>query len=537
MQLSCLRSFAQYSRYHLMNRNKDLSVLNHPLATPWDEKNISYDDPKRYRKCFVWKLCWCSSSVLGALLQYSRFPSMSRSKYLCVLNHPLAAYLPANEGEIYFHNDTAKYSEMASTLQDLWLEGKEGCLSPLEQCRAWALREVYRELGTPEKKLYTKVAEKLTKVGGGQPTSRAVLLLFEKVDNSDDWYPGKVEEGRGRKPALTGLARSAIQRSAESIKRNGGEPTYGRILASCPEAVKNPDTGKPVSKKRVYDVFEKHCHDDGQEKPWKNRSRLTKSALPEEVMEKRLEWQVFMVGLGHSAAWFYKNMVWFDLCNSIIPTSEKKASEQALARKSGKGWMSPGSQEYSKNLRGKKECLKQNSWDTFKVWWMPVLTRGKLHVECFDADFLGECPEGAAAAAKKLGPILNIRFPNENKPKVAMTDRGRGFYRIFNAKITGEYKAALQSVGMRPFMGDVASNQPGKLGDMMLHETAVAWIRLKLQNTCPVRAWQETREQYKARLQQICRDINSEYDVEGLCRELPDRLEDLRERKGDALKK
>ena len=34
-----------------------------------------------------------------------------------------------------------------------------------------------------EKKLYTKVAKKLTKIGGGWPTSRAVLKFFAKVDN------------------------------------------------------------------------------------------------------------------------------------------------------------------------------------------------------------------------------------------------------------------------------------------------------------------------------------------------------------------
>ena len=93
---------------------------------------------------------------------------------------------------------------MASSLQDLWLSGKEGCLSPLEQSRAWALREVYREQEVPEKKLYTKVAEKLTKVGGGAPTPRAVLKLFEKIDGDEEWYPGKIAEGRGRKPALSG---------------------------------------------------------------------------------------------------------------------------------------------------------------------------------------------------------------------------------------------------------------------------------------------------------------------------------------------
>ena len=102
---------------------------------------------------------------------------------------------------------------MSSSLKDLWTAGKEGSLSPLEQCKAWALREVYKENGTPEKKLYTKVAQKLVKIGpqGGQPTSRAVLKLFAKIDSDDDWYPGKVEEGRGRKPALSGYVRTYVR--------------------------------------------------------------------------------------------------------------------------------------------------------------------------------------------------------------------------------------------------------------------------------------------------------------------------------------
>ena len=201
--------------------------------------------------------------------------------------------------------------------------------------------------------------------------------------------------------------------------------------------------------------------------------------------------------------------------------------------------MSPGCQEYSRNLKGKKECLKQNSANTLKFWWMPVLVRGKLHVECFGADFPGECPAGAGIAAERLGPILNIRFPNDAKPKIVMTDKGRGFFHGFTSKVTDEYKAGLRSVGLRAFMGDDAKKQCGDLQDLMLHETAVAWIRKKLQSTCPAPAGaaQETREEYKARLQEVCRQINSEHDVEGLCRELPTRLEELEEREGDRLKK
>jgi hypothetical protein len=123
-------------------------------------------------------------------------------------------------------------------------------------------------------------------------------------------------------------------------------------------------------------------------------------------------------------------------------------------------------------------------------------------VECFTADFPGECPEGAEMAAERLGPILNIRFPNDTKPKIVMTDKGRGFFNGWTSAITQEYKDGLRSVGLRAFMGEDARNQPGTLQDLMLHETGVSWMRSKMQTSCPPRPWQETREDYKARLQE-----------------------------------
>ena len=86
-------------------------------------------------------------------------------------------------------------------------------------------------------------------------------------------------------------------------------------------------------------------------------------------------------------------------------------------------------------------------------------------------------------------------------------------------------------------MGDDAGRQCGDLQDLMLHETAVAWMREKIKASCPVRPWQETREEYKWRLQEACRQVNAQYNVEGLCRELPARLKELKKREGDRLKK
>ena len=55
--------------------------------------------------------------------------------------------------------------------------------------------------------------------------------------------------------------------------------------------------------------------------------------------------------------------------------------------------------------------------------------------------------------------------------------------------------------------------QPGNLQELMLHETAVSWIRLRLGRSIPPRAWEEAREAYASRLKSITADINANLDV------------------------
>ena len=45
------------------------------------------------------------------------------------------------------------------SLQSLWKEGREGALSPLEQMRAWALREAQKDLGGEEAVNHKKIAD------------------------------------------------------------------------------------------------------------------------------------------------------------------------------------------------------------------------------------------------------------------------------------------------------------------------------------------------------------------------------------------
>ena len=74
------------------------------------------------------------------------------------------------------------------------------------------------------------------------------------------------------------------------------------------------------------------------------------------------------------------------------------------------------------------------------------------------------------------------------------------------------------------------------LADLMLHETAVAWIRKKEAVCRSSEPWNETVPEFSARMRQIVADINNDFGVEGLCRQLPKRLQMLVDSEGDRLR-
>ena len=53
----------------------------------------------------------------------------------------------------------------------------------------------------------------------------------------------------------------------------------------------------------------------------------------------------------------------------------------------------------------------------------------------------------------------------------------------------------------------------------------------------PAEPWNETTAEFRTRLKGICDFINSNYDVDGLCREFPQRLQMLVDAEGDRIKK
>ena len=109
------------------------------------------------------------------------------------------------------------------------------------------------------------------------------------------------------------------------------------------------------------------------------------------------------------------------------------------------------------------------------------------------------------------------RFPDKSLPKVVFTGRGLGFFHP-NGAITAEWQAGLKAAGLRAYQGENAGSQPGQIGDVLLHETAVAWLRTGLTATTPKSPETETAEEYYARLLEVCADVNRRCDVKGLCK-------------------
>ena len=427
-------------------------------------------------------------------------------------------------------------------LESLWLQAPEGKLCGREQAKAWALREVWKSEGKGDYGMLTFIASKLMKNKDGkpspneQPTKGSVKEFFEKIDADANWFPGKQSDTRrGPKRVLSGVKITAIVSACKKMRKEEDEATYNEVVARCPLATMNPETGEPVDKKLVYRVFRENCHDEGADDNWDHLTLMAQTALDEPAMARRFLFAQHMKSLRHTAGWFYNHVVWVDLCSSVLPRTQRMSIKLKKARKGKKGWGSPSQRHKSKNKRLPPNAAKVNSSDTIRVWFVPILTRGKLHIEPLSANFPGETEDGAAEMVARVRAALNIRFQGSTPPKLLFSDRGNGFYESNSGAITTGYRNALRTHGLKAFFGDDASVQPGQLQDYLLHETTMAWMRDRLKKTCPKKSWEETVEAYHSRLKQCAAYCNDKYNIESLCNEVPWRTEELLKREGDRI--
>ena len=73
--------------------------------------------------------------------------------------------------------------------------------------------------------------------------------------------------------------------------------------------------------------------------------------------------------------------------------------------------------------------------------------------------------------------------------------------------------------------------------DALLHETAVGIFRKRMRKEKPVVVpWKETIDMWNVRAAKVVQWMDAECDLQGLCRQWPQRLYELRNADGDRLK-
>ena len=221
------------------------------------------------------------------------------------------------------------FDSQQQLLAAAWTHAKRGTLTAWSEAKVWALREVYLEAhGGKTYGLNAWIHTRVKKAGGGNPSPEAIGQLLAKIDDDEAWFPGRRYGSMGGRPkALSETNRGVIARSAMAMKENDEEPTWESVLAHNPRAAINPQTGELVTKKSIYDILKTLCHDGDPSKPWVHGARFAKGALTDGDLQKRFGWGQHIADIGHTAQFYFDKVIFTDICNSILPTSGKKAQE------------------------------------------------------------------------------------------------------------------------------------------------------------------------------------------------------------------
>ena len=421
-------------------------------------------------------------------------------------------------------------------LYQLWHGGQDGRLSAWQVARALGLREGSKEIHGGQVNL-PWVAQRLTKNGGGCPTTASLHELFHKIDADPEWFPGKHSgEKRGPKPLFNAAKRRCVATSMMARKHNRGEePTVAAAILSCPAATMNPKTKQPFCEKTIQDVFTTECYDFDPEHPWRFQNTLQKVFLPDTLKQHRLSMAKYLQRYGPAANWWASEVVWFDPCASIIPGTEKQWLQMRQALKGNRRYISDNAKLYSPNMPASSTALKQQQWSGRKVTWFMVLTRGVAHVEVMPEDW-ALTGNGFAAFVDRLPKVLQKMLgPGARLPRHVFTDRGTGLYNS-QGNVVREYANAVSRNRFHLYWGADATKQSPDMADVLLHETAVSWFRNVLRKSKPdVLPWQENQAQWAQRAHKAIREINRDYDVAGLCRQFPARLQEVVDGEGERL--
>lgn len=256
---------------------------------------------------------------------------------------------------------TSGMTEPTEGSPEWWVSGRTNNLSPWSQAKVFALIVVGRMMGKPLSD--PQLASHVTKVGGGSPGKDAIRKLREKIDGDPEWHPGKEADDAGqpgRKRVITSQQIATIAGSAKRMKLKGIEPTVANVLAHCPQATTNQETGETFSKDVILNVFKTKCYDNDPAFPWNHQPPKHKTALTDAQKGHRCDWGIAIKALKHQARWFYSHVIWMDPCNVIVPGSLKSIEALQIAgRGRSSRWISDDAKDDSRNLMPSPQMGKQ----------------------------------------------------------------------------------------------------------------------------------------------------------------------------------
>lgn len=151
-----------------------------------------------------------------------------------------------------------------------------------------------------------------------------------------------------------------------------------------------------------------------------------------------------------------------------------------------------------------------------------VVAMGKVHIHVMGQGWKQD-GEGQGQMVKELPKVLRKMLGTKvDHPKVLFTDRGPGFYHPASGNICTEYHEAVTEHGFKTWAGENSKWQPPDIADLLLHETAVAWVRKYLKQH-PVKIGKDMGKNIEGlveKLKEAEEHINTFYEVEDLMPEI-----------------
>ena len=235
----------------------------------------------------------------------------------------------------------------------------DGALPPWELAKAFAYHHVIQRmaevLAKPAPQILGKaesefIRMQVTVKGGGHPTERAIRKAIKRCEDPA-WYPGKPYAATGgRTPTYSEFQKESVARVAQDLKRKRIAPTPRRVRARLPEVARNPESGRPMSKTTIREVFKTRCFDDGSEDPWQYQACLSQDVLPGRAMPLRVTRAKHLLKAMSATVCF--SHVAIDPCYSLLAKTQDRLDQQqagALGKK--RKWMSPSAARVGMNLR------------------------------------------------------------------------------------------------------------------------------------------------------------------------------------------